>query len=170
MYNLINVSNNMIKPKTNQFLLLRNLAMVLTVLGLFFVCLLMIVSIQNTINVNNKSVIIDQSENQYLKVESSNDLYPELKILPKIVDVPKFENKNSNLSEGDIKVGYLGVINNFENYKVLECSNNMANCNTSLIIKLNKTGYPNLTLNKNYILKATISKNYEINFISIKEE
>jgi hypothetical protein len=170
MYNQPKLVNNMTKPNSNQFLLLRNLSMVLLVLGLFFVCLLMVVKIQNTINNNNKPVVIDQSENQYLKIESNTELNPDLKILPKVVETPKIENKNSQLLDSEMKVGYLGVIDNYESYKVIECSNNTPNCNTSLIIKLNKTGYPNLILNKNYILKATISKNFEISYISIKEE
>jgi hypothetical protein len=170
MYNTRMIVSNMIKPNSTQIALLRNLLMILAVLGLFFVCLLMIVKIQNTIINNNKPVLIDQSENQYIKLETKEDLYPELKISPKIVEIPKVETKNSNLLDSEMKVGYLGVINNFENYKVLECSKDMPNCNTSLIIKLNKTGYPNLVINKNYTLKATISKNFEISFIELKED
>jgi hypothetical protein len=160
----------MIKPNSTQIALLRNLLMILAVLGLFFICLIMIVKIQNTIVNNNKPVLIDQSENQYIKLESKEDSNPDLKITPKIAEIPKNDNKITNLSESEMKVGYLGIINNFENYKVLECSKDMPNCNTSLIIKLNKTGYPNLVINKNYILKATISKNFEITYISLKEE
>jgi hypothetical protein len=160
----------MIKPNSTQIALLRNLLMILAVLGLFFVCLIMIVKIQNTIVNNNKPVLIDQSENQYIKLESKEDSNPDLKITPKIPEIPKNDNKITNLSDSEMKVGYLGIIGNFENYKVLECSKDMPNCNTALIIKLNKTGYPNLVINKNYILKATISKNFEISFISLKEE
>lgn len=160
------------QPNSNKFLLIRNLAMILSILGLIMLCLLMIVTIQSMLSTNSRTVIIDQSENQYLKLETNADLNPDLKIVLKTIEAPK-PNPNpntSNLKDGEMKVGYLGIINNFENYKVLECSSNTPNCNTALVIKLNKTGYPNLILNKNYILKANITNNYEITFVSLKEE
>jgi hypothetical protein len=144
--------------------LFRNLLLILSILLIFFICLLMILAITNTINNQNKTVIVDNIDGKYLKIESKDDLYPELKIKGKT------EAKvTRSVSDNELKVVFIGVINNLENYKVIECGKLVTNCNNTLILKLNKTPIKPV-ISGIYIIKANIASNLQITLLSIEPE
>ncbi len=134
----------------------KNLALVIISLFLFFVSLVMIVSIVRSNTNASKLVNIDSLEDKYYLFESDQETTPNLKV---ILETPnQIERK---LQTNEMQATYLGVVNDFDQFKVIACNNN-PNCTNSLIMKINKSN-TNYIVNKNYGIKADISKDLKIN-------
>lgn len=140
-----------------------------------FGLLILIPFIQAEIDNRSNSVTLEKKDSQYLKVISTKEELPDLTLVEKVVEKPKEEKvvipevKPIELSQDEVKVVYLGLINNRENYRIVECHISVNNCVVNTNINLNKTGKANLMVNKNYIIRLKISNNKQITFLSIKD-
>jgi hypothetical protein len=139
----------------------KNLALVVVSLSLFFVTLVMVVSILKNNSNASKLVNIDTLEGRYYEIDPSPEELSELKIIMKKPETPKA------LKPLAVQAVYIGVINNFDQFKVVNC-NGVDNCNNTMIMRINRTNKP-YNLNSNYALKAEISKDKKINILEVNE-
>ena len=133
---------------------LRSLFLIILSIVLFFSSVVMSLSVYN--NVVNPRVIIDGGIINYYKIVNQGETYPNIKI----VTASKPAVEKIEISQSDIKVSYLGAVNNYDSFKILDC-NKVPNCNLNLVIKLERLS-TQLVQNKNYLMSVSISPSFQI--------
>jgi hypothetical protein len=122
----------------------------------------MIGSIYLSMNLSSNSMLIEDNNSDYYFIEKQDSLYPDFNIKYKEI------KKESKITDGEIKVVYLGKINNLENFKIVECTKSVKNCNENMIIKLNKVSIK-LLKDAQYGMKILILDNKQLNLEKIWE-